>query len=149
MSQAALDVATGLYGKLAADTGAGGVATLATGGIFQMEAVQDTATPYVIISQHTGQTDYTLRVLANDDMLWLVKVVSGGGSSAYGIDVARTIMARVDVILTNQTITVSAGKRLLSLRRETDIPPYKEDDWDTGQVFFHIGALYRIQVTNA
>jgi hypothetical protein len=150
MSQAALDIALGLSTILNADAGAGGVKTLATGGIFQMEAPQGTVTPYVIINQHTGQADFTLKSLANDDMLWLVKVIGSftEADGTSGLDGARTINARIDTVLSDPTLSVSAGKHFLSCRREMDIAPYKDDFWDNGQVFVHIGALYRVQVAN-
>lgn len=149
MSQAALDVAAGIGALLRADSGSGGVSALASAGIYQIEAPQGLTGNYVIFSQHTSTTQYTLKVLANDDMLWLIKAITIGGGASAAIDIGRQIMARVDVVLTNQTISMSAGKRLLSIRRENDVMPYKDDSWPTGQVFYHIPAIYRVQVTNA
>lgn len=125
----------------------GGDATLsalATGGVHRGRAPQGALPPYVVFAKMpTAREDaYTLAGRAFRRLRYLVKAVVEGGST----DVAEQIKDRADVLLTDQAIAVS-GHTLMALRRLGDVE-YPEDLLG-GRQFWHVGALYQIEVAPA
>lgn len=122
------------YGKLNGD------ATLLTfvSGVFHRMAPQEQAYPFLIFHQQAGVDWYTLKQRGGRDLVYLVKVVASGMSTL----VSGQAMARVDVLLTDQTLTVS-GFTAINVRRREDIE-YAETD--AGVIYQHVGALFVVNI---
>lgn len=133
---------TWIYATLAADTGAGGVATLATGGIHAGVAPHGSGSisPSVVYNRQAGTDVMGLgaaRIMSG--MLYQIKAVASGGSKAAG----KAIANRIDVLLHATSGTTASG-RILSCVRESEVN-YVEVD-ETGVRWNHLGGLYRLQV---
>lgn len=129
---------TWIYATLAADTGAGGVATLATGGIHAGVAPQGSTSPFVVYNRQGGADVMGLgaqRIMAG--MLYQIKAVASGGSKAA----AKAIANRIDTLLHAASGTTASG-RILSCVRESEVN-YVEVD-ETGERWNHLGGLYRL-----
>lgn len=132
-----------LYGKLAGDTTLNNLlATPPTGvskSIYHEQAPEGANFPFVLFSKSSGTPRYAMSALAMDDELWLIKGVDRSGSA----DTADGIASRLDALLTDGTISISA-KTQLYLRRESDV---EYGDVADGVRFKHTGALYRLIYT--
>lgn len=73
--------------------------------------------------------------------IWNIRGVAVNGSTLSGADAAEAIQARIDVLLTDQTITIS-GASLMLLKRISDIE-YEETPEDV--TFWHRGSLFRLK----
>jgi hypothetical protein len=129
-----------LYSKLAGDTGAGGVATLAIGGIHRILAPQGTSAPYVVFQKFSAVQQYTFTLRDHTRYVYMVKAIAEDRSSA----IADQIDNRVDAILTDGTLPALSGFTLIYMRRSSDLPPLIEVG--EGRTYQHVGGLYDILV---
>lgn len=140
----ALDV--GLLAALNADSGAGGVFTLATGGIFQLDAPQGTTPPYVIFQEAADTPGYTFRNTNVFDHLFYMIRAFGVDANTSGQAQVGTIADRLSVLLTNPSLTVS-GKSVLSCRFDRSYPPLKEWDAANNRYVYSRGILCEVWVS--
>lgn len=129
----ALDV--GLRAALIGDTGAGGVNTLATGGIHQQNAPDKTVEPYVIFQEVSDFAVYAFgNSLKADHVFYLIRAVARDANESGPVTVAK-IADRLKTLLTNPTLAVS-GKSVLGCRFDRSYPPLKErDETNQGWVY--------------
>jgi hypothetical protein len=133
-----------LYTKLSADNGAGGVATLATGGIHDSVAPNNTAPPFLIIQKHSPiPVAWTFSLKATDAALYMVKAYAIDDASGGGRKNAGAIVERAEAILNDASLSVS-GRTLLYCRKDRDVPDSCEFDGDAR--VFGVGFLIRIEV---
>lgn len=129
-----------LYGKLAADTTLVNLLGTAAPGyaknIYYQRAPAKAQYPLVIFNKQAGVPRYAIGARAYDNELWLIKAVDRSDTA----DPADNISSRLDVLLTDATISIS-GKTQLLLRRESDVD-YPEDA--DGVTYRHSGALFRL-----
>jgi len=130
-----------LYGLFAADTGAGGVSTLAGGRIYAYVAPSGAAYPLVIFSQqgsHDVRGTGPYRIMAS--MLYQVKVI--GQARAASMGAIKTIADRIDALLQGVTGSVVDGSVLSCVREQ----PISYVETSEGITYSHLGGLYRLQV---
>lgn len=98
------NIVTAIYTKLTGDNGAGGVATLATGGIYETLAKQNSTMPYVVFAViDDPPTDYFNGT--NDvDTRFQVDIY---GKRNLGAGVVRAIADRCYALMHEQSITVT------------------------------------------
>jgi len=121
----ALDI--GLRAALVADSGTGGVAALATGGIHQQDAPEKTVEPYVIFQEASNDPTYAFgNALQADHFFYLIRAVAADANESGPVTVAK-IADRLKTLLTNPSLSVS-GKTLLSCRFDRSYPPLRERD---------------------
>lgn len=130
-----LDVA--LYDKLRLD------ATLQTylgnpARVYRSMAPEGVAFPFAIFNLQSASDRYVFTGRKWVDFVYLAK---GIDQSPDGVN-ALAIAARIDVLLTDQTLTV-AGTAAMYVRRES-LVSYEEQAMDL--VYQHAGGLFRIQV---
>lgn len=136
----------GLLAALQADSGAGGVATLATGGIYSLDAPQKTTPPYVIFQEASDMPGYTFRnTLVFDHVFYLIRAFAVDANTSGPAQVG-TITDRLKALLTNPTLTVS-GKSVLSARFNRSYPPLKEQDDAGNRYVYSRGVLVEIWVS--
>ena len=123
----------GLYAALSGDSTLAG---LAPGGVWRDNAPIGTTGTFVVYQQVSGIDDYTLKIRATTSYTYMVKAVAAGESSAPALDAAE----RIDAVLTDQPLTLSAGS-VLAIRRDTHII-YAENDG--GERYHHAGGHFRI-----
>ncbi len=99
----------------------------------------------MIFQKQAGTQRYTFTERAFDNMVYLAKAVASDSETEGGRKLAGTIAERLDEILTNYALDVS-GKTLLNLRKTSDVD-YIETDAATGQAIYHVGGLFRLEVT--
>lgn len=133
-----LDIA--VYSKLTGDAGAGGVNTLATGGIHQMKAPQTAGLPRVVFQELTRKNLYTFRVLAAGHVFYQFKALAADTPTDEGATLAGTIADRMETLLLDPTMTIT-GKTLLYCRPDTSIPPYPEWDDVNSRDIYHKGFI--------
>ena len=131
---------TALKTKLDADTGAGGVANLATGGIFQLDAPQKTVPPYLIFQEANDTPGYTFGNLLAFDHVYYVLRAFAVNANEDGPQTAGKIADRLKVLLTNPSLAVS-GKTVLSCRFDRSYPPLKEFDSANNRFIYSRGVL--------
>lgn len=132
-------IETWLYAILAADTGAGGIATLSTGGIHQYyDSTGNTTYPKVIFRFQGGSDVVALggRRCAIDSV-YAVYAIWTTPSFAGTLD---TIAARIDVLLQAKSGTAAGGTVLGCVRRA----PLKLVINEDGSVRYALGGIYRI-----
>lgn len=137
----ALDIA--IYSKLTGDTGAGGVNTLATGGIHQMKAPQTAGLPRVHFQELLDTALYTFAALSADHVFYQFKALAADTPTDEGATLAGTIAERMRTVLFDPTMTVT-GKTLLYCRFERSIPPYPEWDDANSRDIYHKGFIAEI-----
>jgi len=103
MAEVLQDVMNAVYVALTADTAAGGVATLATGGIYEIQADEDTSLPYVVYTMITANPRGQLTADKVDSEIALDII----GHTNNGLAVLRTIGERAFAVLNRQSLTVS------------------------------------------
>ena len=132
---------TWLYGKLHADTSAGGVDTLVSGRIYADEAPAGSAYPLVLLSAQAPGIDVVSigphRVMVNT--LYWIRVVGKGASKAALVPTFK----RIDVLLQASGGTTS-GLRILMVNREQTLvlPPATVD----GVRYSQLGGLFRAYI---
>lgn len=130
-----------IYGKLAGDTTLNNLLGTPAAGfskpIYYQQAPQKADHPFVIFQKQAGTPRYALKERAYDNEVWLVKGVDQNPNDADPVD---NIASRLDVLLTDGTLSIS-GQTQLYLRRESDIDFSEVTD---GVRYFHAGALFRL-----
>lgn len=139
-----LDV--GLLAALNADVGAGGIFTLATGGIFQLDAPQGTIPPYVIFQEAADTPGYTFRNTNVFDHLFYMIRAFGVDANTSGQSQVGAIADRLAILLTNLSLAVS-GKNVLSARFDRSYPPLKEWEAANNRYVYSRGILSEIWVS--
>lgn len=131
-------VATALYGSLSADS----TLTTLLGGtrIYQDQAPQSAAYPLLVFTLITAPDAYTFGQRTWTDSLWQIRAYAESESSAL----AGSVMARVDALLTDQTLTV-AGTAAMVVRRTERLPGLPETD-QSGIPIRSAGARFQIGV---
>lgn len=130
-----------IYGKLAGDTAL--VSLLGTPApgyakpIYYQVAPAGAGFPYVILNKQSGIPSYALKQKAYDTDVWLIKAIDRSDTA----DVADAIATRLDVLLTDATISIS-GKTELYLRREDSDIDYAEIS--DGVTYRHAGSNFRL-----
>jgi hypothetical protein len=132
-----------LYSKLTADTGAGGVATLSTGGIFRMSAPETiggvaVGFPRTIYQEVSGVDVYTLPARSYQRLVYMVKAVAEGHSALVAMQIAE----RLDAILTDGTLTLSSGTCFYI--RRTGHVEFEEPDGE--KRYQHVGGFWDLLV---
>jgi hypothetical protein len=128
--------------KLAADTGAGGVNTLATGGIWRMVNPTDPPSyPFVVFQLMTSEDYYTLSGRNHERPLMLVKAIDHNPDPAPALALAD----RIDAVLTDGSIT-GAGITVKYCRRVSRIE-YIDQDGD--QFYQHCGGMFQLMTEAA
>lgn len=127
---------TGIYNLMSGDTGAGGVATLSTGGIFQKPP--ETATPpYTRFREATDELIYAFgNTIQADHFFYVMQAwAKDTPNAASGPITAGAIADRLRVLFTNPSLTVT-GKTVVSCRVDRSLPPLEE--WDsTSQAWWY------------
>ena len=137
----ALDV--GIRAALVADSGAGGVAALATGGIFQLDAPQGTTPPYAIFQEASDMPGYAFgNSLQCEHFFYMFRAFAVDANTS-GPAQAGAIADRLKTLLTNPSLTVS-GKTVISARFDRSYPPLKEWDGANNRYFYSRGILCEI-----
>jgi hypothetical protein len=131
----ALEVA--LQAKLVGDTT---LMALIPGGVHNVVATDPVVYPHLVFQKIDGDPAYTFTERINVVYLYQIRVI-GQGPSKEAISDA---LARVDALLTRQTLTVS-GYAFWFCQRESDIPDMVEQDGDS--VLMQVGATYRFEVS--
>lgn len=134
-----------IYGKLSGDTTlAALLGTPAPGrskSIYHQQAPEDAGYPLVIFNKQAGTPRYAIGERLYDNEIWLIKAIdrddTPGKASA---DTADAIASRLDVLLTDGTISIS-GATQLYLRRESDVEYPETVD---GVTYHHAGANFRL-----
>lgn len=146
MSAISEKVRVALYTKL----NVSGVTSLATGGIFESIAPDNSALPYVIFQrQGPGPIVYAMGATSPtqqlEDDLWLIKAVTDEDSDTtkepqkLGEDI---LAACITALGTSMTLS---GNTVTGYYRFSDIPPYQDPLND--RTIYHRGFLWRIAVT--
>jgi hypothetical protein len=135
-----------LYGRLSGDTTLtnllGAPATGYTKGIYHQVAPSGAAFPFVIFSKSSGvPTEAFHDPSALDTDVWLVKAVDKGNTA----DTAEAIADRLVTLLNDAPLSISGGKTLLALRRQSDVE-YAETE--SGVTYHHVGSLFRLTTTD-
>lgn len=135
---------------LDADSGAGGVAALATGGTFQLDAPQGTVPPYVIWQEASDFPGYAFaNTLKYDHVFYMLRafaVDDPNTTHESGPLTAGKIADRLKALLTNPSLSVS-GKTLLSARFDRSYPPLKEWDAANNRYVYSRGILCEVWVS--
>lgn len=133
-----------LYGKLAGDTTLNALLHAPPAGyaksIYYELAAENAQFPYVIFTKQASTPTYTLADTALDTDVWTVKGVDRNPTDTDPVD---AIASRLDVLLTDGTVSIS-GKTQLYLRREED---YDYPEVKDGIIYRHAGATYRLITT--
>lgn len=129
-----------IYGKLSADTTLTGMlGTPATGytkSLYYQQAPAGAGYPYVIFNKQAGTPRYAISARLYDNEVWLIKGVVRSDTA----DVVDAIASRLDVLLTDASLSIS-GKTQLYLRRESDVDYPETTD---GVTYRHSGAYFRL-----
>lgn len=131
-------VKVGIVTKLRGDSTLTGYLTAGTASIYNGIGAQDSAAAKVTIHKQAGTPTYTLASKAWDDEIYTVKAVTKSPS----MSTAGTIADRIEAVLVDQAITLSAGSAIY-LRKVSDIE-YQESA-EGGIVFSHVGAQYAVR----
>lgn len=124
---------TALRSKL---TGDATLMALVTG-VYRNVAPDDATYPCVVLQKLDGSDDYTLGRRVSTAYTYQARVDVEGGD----LDAADDALARIDALLTDQTLTVS-GSTVWVVRRIGDISDYAESQ--EGRIYQHVGATYSI-----
>lgn len=128
-----------LYGKLSGDATLSAMLATAPSGvtksIYFEVAPEGASPPFVIYFKSAGTPRYAIGARAYDDEVWTIK-----GVAKENPDASDNIASRLDVLLTDGTISIS-GRTQLLLRRDSDLGYAEVID---GKRYQHAGALYRL-----
>ncbi len=132
-----------LYGKLAGDTTLNNLlGTPAPGwtkAIYYQVAPPEAEFPSVILDKGASTPTFTMAGTAMDTDVWTVKGVDKNTDT----DPVENIQSRVNVLLTDGTISIS-GKTQLYLRRDGD---YDFSEVTGGLIYHHAGSDFRLITT--
>lgn len=138
MSGSALDVvADAIVARLRADGGAGGVATLATGGIHD-EVPEGTEGEYVVVGG--GDTERPFRTFDRNghDATILLDVVSkpalNSASVVRGFKKARSLMSRIVTVIEATPLVVSGHATVMAQLDESGVTTFTEPEGDVRRV---------------
>ena len=136
------EISAAIYTQLKAGTALcamlyGGTAT-GTADIYEDHARDDRGFPFVILNHQSGQWSYALDGARFGSFLYLVKAVS---SEPYPRQ-AQLIDKQIDARLHNAALSIS-GYHELRVVRESDV---RFSEIEGEQQFWHVGALYRVEV---
>ena len=138
MAEVLQDVMNTVYTALTADTAAGGVATLATGGIYEIHAGEDPTLPYVVATMITASPRSLLTADKVDSEIALDII----GHTNNGLAVLRTIGERAFTVLNRQALNISragfTGTCTINCLNR-GLPTVEADEYRLSQV-------YRIQI---
>jgi hypothetical protein len=142
-----------IYARLKGDnSGAGNLASLATGGIVYGAADRASALPICSFQKMTGLPQWSFTEVAATEFFYLVKGIAFNApdGSYTGQERAEDIDARCKELLNDFTLSI-AGGTCLYLRHERDIPDYPEPVGKTaggGEILtaFHVGSIYRAEI---
>lgn len=108
--------------------------------VYHLLAPQGADPPYVVFQEIDAPDQYTFGRRVWTDARYQIKTVTTGASTLL----AGSVEARIDALLTDQTLTVG-GAAALVVRRRRRIPEYAEVE--TGGVRInHVGAEYQIGI---
>ena len=134
------EIRKALYARLAGDAAL--TALLATPtSIYHSVAPQDAQTPFVTLAKQAGDPRWQFAGAHVQSEVWTVKAVDQNSTASRVEDIA----ARVDVLLTDAPLTVT-GRVLLAIYRASDVE-YTETSG--GDLFFHVGAMFRVETQPA
>jgi len=133
-----------IYATLAA---ASDVTDLASTRIHESLAPLGTAFPHIIFNQQSGGNDRTVpggdqRMMARG--AWLVKAVT----DSNGYSEADALYAAIDAALMGTTGVVTIGSQSYTVLSIVRISPVRYIEPADGKRYFHVGGLYRVQVTS-
>lgn len=130
-------VDSGIHTKLTSDNvGAGNLMSLVTG-VFRILAPQEQTPPYVIYQEMSKVDSYVLSGRAYQRLIYLLKVIDQNTNAAT----VETALDRIDVLLNDQTLTLTPYTQMYC-RRQGSMPPFVETD--QGVTYQQVGALYEI-----
>ena len=134
-------VRNAILAALQADTGAGGVAALATGGIFPDVAPEGSSYPFVVVSVRSGETPSRVyQGIAYEECRILVRATVKSLSPKR----AAAINRRVRTVLENANLNVS-GYSTLNCEWAGNIPGYPEPVDD--QTYRHEGCEFIVWIS--
>lgn len=135
------DIDAAVLAKLAGDTGAGGLMTLMTDGVWWDEAPPD-KTKFVVVSLSANEDHHDMRVGRAIEMgTYMVKAVSRDTAGTA----VKAAAARIDTLLEGTTLTVT-GYTFMTMKRAERIR-YTEVDENTDLRWQHRGGLYELWVS--
>lgn len=140
-----MSVEAAIHTKLTADTGAGSLVALLTGGQWQGAPPEGTEPPFLNWQMLGGAPGYTLTRKALDDLSVQFYAWAEDTNDAEGVATARTIMDRLETVLTDAPLSVS-GRVLLYCRKERDLPDLVEV-LDGGARRYGKGQQWRLAVS--
>ena len=133
----ALDIA--IQSLLTGDTGAGGVNTLATGGIHQLTAPLSAGLPRVIFQEILVTPAYSFSTLNSDAVYYQLKALAADTPTDQGVSMAATIAERMRTILFNTILNGS-----IYCRMQRSIPAFSEWDTVNSRHIYHKGFVVQI-----
>jgi hypothetical protein len=133
------DIDAALIAKLQADTGAGGLATLAPDGWWMDEAPAG-ATQFGIVSLVAALDAPHFEGRASEDAIYLVKHVE---LSTVAVKRGKLAAARIDALLELGALTIT-GYHLLVMRRVERVRMTEVDDADSSIRWYHRGGRYQL-----
>lgn len=134
-----------LYGKMSGDATLTGMLGTPPSGyskaIYYQAAPKGAGFPYIVFNKQASTPRYAIGARAYDNEVWLIKaVIRSSGPGGDSPDDADNIASRLDVLLTDGTISIS-GATQLYLRRESDVDYAETAD---GALYRHAGANFRL-----
>lgn len=137
-----------MYSKLIADSGAGGVALLATGGIYNGRAL-DAVPDYVVFEELIDNPAYGFgNSLQYDYVPYVIRAfaVDGANGGSSGKTKAGVIVDRLRVLLLNPALTIT-GKTLQCCRMLRTTNPTDEWDESNRRYVYGRGGIFDIWVS--
>lgn len=116
----------------------GSLGSLGVTGVHEQVAARAATEPYVVFNQQSGDDRYAFKARSWRELVYQVKAVDKGGSGKR----AGEIASRVDVLLTDQPLTITGFTHMLT-RRMSDVD-YPEDIG--GEMYRHSGGLFVIGI---
>lgn len=132
---ASASVAAALYSRLNDDATLGAIVT----GVYRNVAPSTATYPFVLMQFIDSNDEYTLTQRVRSRQRWQVKVIAKGYSA---VD-AETALNRVDVLLTDQALSVS-GKTNWYIRRDSQFEYAQMGEF--GVVYQHVGGDWIIEM---
>lgn len=134
-----------LYGKMSGDATLTAMLGSPPSGyskaIYYQAAPDGAEFPYIVFNKQASTPRYAIGARAYDDDVWLVKaVIRSSGPGGDSPDAADDIASRLDVLLTDGTISISARTQLY-LRRVSDVDFSEVSD---GTLYRHAGSNFRL-----
>lgn len=146
-----------IYLMMVSDTGAGGIATISTGGIHQLDAPEEqpdgsaTVPPYTIFRSASNDPNYTFgNTLAFNYGVYAIQGyatdVPAGVPMPDGLSVSGAIADRLFTLFLNAALTVS-GRTVACCRPLSEIAPQKERDTTSNRWLYSRGWLIETWLT--